>query len=527
MTSIKEQTKPRRTGRAAALVAIGIFCSRVFGLVRQRVFAHYFGLTAPADAFTVGFRIPNLLSNLFGEGALSGSFIPVYAALLAKGERKHADRVAGAILSLMSIAVSLLVLAGVLATPLLTSVIAPGFASEQRRLTIQIVRILFPGMGLMVMSAWCLGVLNSHRKFLISYTAPVVWNVAMIATLLVFGSQTELPRLAVILAWGSVAGNVLMFAVQLPAVWAVAPGIRLVIDTASAEVRTVVRNFGPVLVSRGVVQLGAYVDQIISTWLPVGAPAALGSAQLLSLLPISLFGMSVSAAELPEMSSEIGVDPSAFDALRRRLDAGLRQIAFFVVPSAMAFLALGDVIAAALFQTGRFQHADAQIVWGILAGSAVGLLASTLGRLYSSTYYALRDTRTPLNYAVIRVVLTTILGYICAIRLPGWLGVDGIWGTAGLTVSFGVAGWIETLMLRRTLNARIGRTGLAASLVAKLWASALAGAAVAWAIKLVLPPLHPIVAAMLILAPYGLVYFGVSFGLKVSEVSSLVGRFTR
>jgi putative peptidoglycan lipid II flippase len=524
MTSTKEQTKPPRTGKAAALVAVGIFCSRIFGLVRQRVFAHYFGLTAPADAFTVGFRIPNLLSNLFGEGSLSGSFIPVYASLLAKDDREQADHVAGAIFSLLAIAVSVMVLVGVLATPLLIAAIAPGFEGAQRELTIRIVRILFPGMGLMVLSAWCLGVLNSHHRFLISYTAPVVWNVAMIATLLLFGGRTELSRLAILLAWGSVVGNVLMFVVQLPAVWRVAPGIRPVFDAGSPHVRTVVRNFGPVLVSRGVVQLGAYVDQIISTWLPVGAPAALGTAQLLSLLPISLFGMSVSAAELPAMSGTIGVDPSAFEALRRRLDAGLRQIAFFVVPSAVAFLALGDVIAAALFQTGRFQRGDTQIVWAILAGSAVGLLASTLGRLYSSTYYALRDTRTPLNYAIIRVILTTVLGYICAIRLPGWLGLNEIWGTAGLTASFGVAGWVETLLLRRTLNARIGRTGLPVTLVLRLWASALTGAGVAWAVKFALPNLHPVVAAMLILGPYGAVYFGVTSFLQVPEALTVVRR---
>jgi putative peptidoglycan lipid II flippase len=509
------------------LVAIGILCSRLFGLVRQRVFNHYFGLTAPADAFTNGFRIPNFLSNLFGEGALSASFIPVYASLVARGEQEEADRVAGAILSLMALAVSVIVLAGVLATPLFIDAIAPGFTGEKRELTIRLVRILFPGMGLMVMSAWCLGVLNSHHKFLISYAAPVVWNVAMIATLLVFGGRTELPRLAVIVAWGSVAGNVLMFAVQLPAVWSVAPGIRPLFDTTSAHVRTVVRNFGPVFVSRGVVQLSAYVDQVISTWLPTGAPAALGSAQLISLLPISLFGMSVSAAELPALSAisgAIGLDPAGFDALRRRLDAGLRQIAFFVVPSAVAFLALGDVVAGALFQTGRFEHGDVLIVWAILAGSAVGLLASTLGRLYSSSYYALRDTRTPLNYAIIRVVLTTALGYLCAIPLPRWLGIDGVWGTAGLTASAGVAGWVETLLLRRTLNARIGRTGLPAALVVKLWASALAGAAAAWAVKLAIPPVHPIVGALLILTPYGVVYFAITLLLGVPEGKAIIRR---
>jgi putative peptidoglycan lipid II flippase len=368
-----------------------------------------------------------------------------------------------------------------------------------------------------------LGVLNSHHKFLVSYAAPVVWNVAMIVTLVVFGG-TELSRLAIIVAWGSVAGNVLMFAVQLPAVWSVAPGIRPLFDTTSVHVRTVVRNFGPVFISRGVVQLSAYVDQVISTWLPTGAPAALGSAQLVSLLPISLFGMSVSAAELPAMSGTIGVDPAAFGALRRRLDGGLRQIAFFVVPSAVAFLALGDVVAGALFQTGRFAHGDVLIVWAILAGSAVGLLASTLGRLYSSSYYALRDTRTPLNYAIIRVGLTTVLGYLCAIPLPRWLGIDGIWGTAGLTASAGVAGWVETLLLRRTLNARIGPTGLPAAFVMKLWMSALAGAAVAWAVKLAIPAVHPIVGALLILTPYGVVYFALTVLLGVPEGMAVIRR---
>jgi len=506
------------------LVAIGILCSRVTGLVRQRVFAHYFGLTAPADAFTAAFRIPNFLNNLFGEGALSASFIPVYAALLAKGEDEQANRVAGAVASLMALAVSVIVLIGVLATPLLIDAIAPGFTGDTRLLTIRLVRILFPGMGLMVLSAWCLGVLNSHHKFLISYTAPVVWNAAMIVTLVAFGAGSPLPDLAVTLAWGSVAGSALMFAVQLPAVWAVAPGIRPVLDTASEHVRTVVRNFGPVLVSRGVVQLSGYIDTLLATLLPTGAVAALLNGQTIALLPVSLFGMSVSAAELPAMSGTVGTDPAAFEKLRGRLNTGLRQIAFFVVPSAVAFLVLGDVIVGALFQTGRFQRAESLIVWGILAGSAVGLLASTLGRLYSSTYYALRDTRTPLNYALIRVALTTILGYLCAIPLPGLLGIRAIWGTAGLTASAGVAGWVEMLLLRRTMNHRIGDTGLPASYVARLWASAIAGAVVAWGLKLALPAMHPIVAAVVILVPYGLVYFGMTFALKIPEASSYVVR---
>ena len=193
----------------------------------------------------------------------------------------------------------------------------------------------------------------------------------------------------------------------------------------------------------------------------------------------------------------------------------------------MAFLALGDVVAAAILQTGRFRREESVYVWAILAGSAIGLLASTLGRLYSSTYYALRDTRTPLRYAIVRVALTTALGYLCAIPLPRWLGIPSMWGAAGLTASAGIAGWIEMLMLRSTLNARIGRTGLPFDYVAKLWASASAGAAVAWAIKWIAPPLHPVVAAVLVLGPYGVVFLAGTLALRIPEAASAFARVTK
>jgi putative peptidoglycan lipid II flippase len=506
------------------LVAVGIFCSRVTGLIRQRVFAHYFGLGLEADAFYAALRIPNFLQNLFGEGALSASFIPVYAGLLARGQRAAADRVAGAIAALLALVVSILVLVGVLATPLLIDVIAPGFQGDTRALTIDIVRVLFPGTGLLVLSAWCLGVLNSHHRFLLSYASGVMWNVAMIATLLLFGGRTSLPSLAIYLAWGSVAGSALQFGVQVPFVLRLAPDLRYALDTASRDVRTVVQNFLPAFVSRGVVQLSGYIDTLLATWLPGGAVSALSNATTLTLLPISLFGMAVSAAELPSMSGAASADDGVADALRFRLDAGLRRIAFFVVPSAMAFLALGDVVAGALLQTGRFSRSDSQYVWAILAGSAVGLLAQTLGRLYSSTYYALRDTRTPLRYALIRVALTTVMGYLFAFWLPGPMGIAARWGAAGLTASAGIAGWAEMLMLRRTMNVRIGKTGLPVAYVVRLWGAALAGAAVAWGVKLALPRLHPVVAAVLILGPYGVVFGGMTLALGIPEATMMLKR---
>jgi putative peptidoglycan lipid II flippase len=506
----------------ASLVALGILFSRLTGLVRQRVFAHYFGLQSDAaDAFMAAFRIPNVLQNLFGEGALSASFIPVYASLLARGEHREATRVAGAVAALLALVTSVLVLLGVLTTPLLIAVIAPGFVGAKRDLTIAIVRVLFPGAGLLVLSAWCLGMLNSHRRFLLSYAAPVVWNVAMIATLLAWGSRVPLPELAVRLAWGSVGGSALQFLIQLPAIRRLVPDLRVHLEL-SEHVRTTIRNFVPVFISRGVVQISAYIDALLASLLPTGAVTGLANAQLLYTLPVSLFGMSVAAAELPAMSGAVGLE--AASELRARLNSGLRQIAYFVVPSSVAFVALGDVIAAALFQTGRFRHEDAIYVWGILAGSAIGLVASTLGRLYSSTYYALRDTRTPLRYALLRVGLTTVLGYAAAVLLPPRLGIDPLWGTAGLTASAGVSGWIEFVLLRRTLNGRIGATGLPATYSARLWIAAVAAAAVAWGLKVALAPATPLLLAIGTLAPYGLVYFGVTFWAGMPEARAVLAR---
>jgi putative peptidoglycan lipid II flippase len=184
------------------MVAAGILLSRLVGLIRNRVFAHYFGTSDAADAFNAAFRIPNFLQNLFGEGVLSASFIPVYAGLRARVEEAEARRVASAVAALLGLVTAVLVLAGVLLTPWLIAVIAPGFGGEKREVTIRLVRVLFPGAGLLVLSAWCLGVLNSHRRFFLSYSAPVLWNVAIIASLVAFGDGTGQYRLAELVAWG-------------------------------------------------------------------------------------------------------------------------------------------------------------------------------------------------------------------------------------------------------------------------------------------------------------------------------------
>ena len=516
-----------RVGRHAFLVAAGIFLSRIFGLVRGSVFAYFFGLTFAADAFRAALRIPNFLQNLFGEGALSASFIPVYARLNAEGRREEAGRVAGAVFGLLALVVSILVLLGVLATPWLIDLIAPGFHGETRQLTIRLVRIFFPGAGLLVLSAWCLGILNSHRKFFLSYVSGVAWSVVQIAALFIFGWRSNLTDLAIYTAWAAVVGSAMQFLVQLPVVLKLEPEIRLFFISLGAHVKTVITNFFPIFLGRGVTQLSAYVDTLLASFLPTSAMAALLNAQAIYLLPVSLFGMSVSAAELPAMSSTLGNEREVADSLRGRINASTRRISFFVVPSAVAFLALGDVVTGAIYQRGLFSRADTIYVWGILAGSAVGLVAATVGRLYSSAYYALHDTRTPLRYAIVRVALTTGLGYFCALHLPAILHIQPRWGVAGLTASYGVAAWVEFLLLRRAMARRIGRIESPLGYFTRLWLAAAVSAALAWGLRTLLHPQRPIVAALVILVPYGLAYLGLAAMMGVNQAGALWKRLRK
>ena len=545
---MNSEVKRPRAG-FAVLVAAGILLSRLSGLVRQKIFAHYLGNSDAAGVFSAAYRIPNFLQNLFGEGVLSASFIPVYARLLAEGEEELAGRVAGIIASLLALTVAVLVLLGVLFTPWLLIVIAPGFKGEVRELTIEVVRILFPGIGLLVLSSWCLGILNSHRKFFISYVAPVLMNTVMIATLIVFGGRVSDRSLAVWASWGTVVGAGAQLGIQIPFIFRYAKHLRFAIDTALEPVRQVVRNFVPVVVGRGVVQLSAYLDNLLATLLGTAAASALSYAQLISLLPISLFGMSVAAAELPQMSSALGSDEEIHASLRTRMARGLRQIAFFVIPSVIAFIAIGNVIVAALYQGGRFGSGDTLYVWYILVGSTVGLLAVTLGRLYSSAFYALRDTKTPLRYAMIRVALTGVLGYLFAIPLRPLL-IDALQmahvplpliqgstkplGAIALTATAGVAGWLEFLLLRRALGRRIGPVPLSRTFLASLWASAIAaGIAGAAFYKYItprvgtyLPHYFPHVRdGIIICGLFGVVYFAATLLLGVPESRATLGRF--
>jgi putative peptidoglycan lipid II flippase len=520
----------RRLGGALA-VGAGIFLSRIAGLVRTRVITHYIGQKGAADAFAAALRIPNLLQNLFGEGVLSASFIPVYARMRAEGHHVEANRLARAIGTLLALVATVITVLGVIAARPLVDLLIPGSQTATHELTVTLLRITFPGVALLVLSAWCLGVLNSHRKFFLSYVSPVLWNAALIAVALVAGRRLtgHKDEIVVWLAWGAVIGSAAQFLVQLPTVLAILRSARPSLAVRDPGVQTTLRAFLPIVLGRGSVQLSGYIDQALASYLGDGMVAAMTNAQTLYLLPVSLFGMAVSAAELPEMSSATGNEAERSAKLQERLHSALRRVVFLVVPSAVAFIAIGRPIVALLFQGGAYGADDTRIAWMMLAGSAIGLSVGTQGRLLNSAFYALGDPTRPLYAALVRVAITGSMGYLLALPLREAFGYAPEWGAFGLTASAGFAAWVEFLLLKRWLSRRIGNVPIPTKLGLGALAVALASGALAYVTNIVVGALSARIwpRAIAAIAVFGLAYLAIMTLAKVPEAHAFTGRITR
>lgn len=546
-------TSPEDGRRGSFLVAAGILLSRIAGLLREVAISGYLGVGAAADAFKAALRIPNLLQNLLGEGVLSASFIPVYARLLDEDEARdepEAGRLAGAVAGLLCALTAVLVVVGMVLARPLTVLLTPGFSGARLDLAVTLLRIMFPGIGFLVLSAWCLGILNSHRRFFLSYVAPVLWNVAQIVIVVavaVTGASEE--GIARALAWGVVVGGLLQLAVQLPAVRALTPGLRLSLERRSPEIRSVLRRFSTVVIGRGAVQLLTYVDLFLASLLAVGAVSALTYGQVLYLLPISLFGMAVAAAELPELSR---LGAAGRGAMRARLDIGMDRITFYVALTAALYVAAGDVIVGALLQRGEFDAADTRLVWFVIAAFALGLLGTTRSRLLQNTLYALDRPKLVARIAIVRVVIAGALGALLMFPLDRLaivgasvqrLGDGGLsplpdalrllddgpprLGIVGLALAAGASSWVEYRLLRGAVEWRIGALpGLGHD---SRWALIAAGAAgvLAAGLRSVTDHLPRLVALLVVVGPAAVTYLAITAAMAVSEASALVGRATR
>ena len=505
---------------AASSVGAGIFLSRLTGFVRDRVFAHYFGSSDFADAWRAALRLPNVIQNLLGEGTLSASLIPIYAEYLEKGEEEKAGHLAGAALGILTIVGGGLALLGILIAPLLVEVLFFRWSPAKQAITITLVRILFPMTGLLVISAWALTILNSHRRFFVSYVAPVLWNVSMIGAMvggfvyLDFGERD----LVVALGWGALVGGALQLMFQVPFVLKCRTSLRISMGRHVEGVKEAIQNFIPVVTARGVINLSGWFDLFLAALLVDGAVAVLGYAQTFYMLPISLFGISVAASELPELSRMRGEE---YEVLASRVSAALRRVSFFVIPSAAVYLVLGDVVVAAVFQTGAFGSVETLVTWGVLSAYAIGLPASASSRVLSSAFYALRDTKTPAKIAYIRIVVSIVIGLSLMIPLDNLGFVQLRLGASGLALGASAGAWLEYVLLRRSLRVRIGAHGPGSSSVLRVTLAATLAVSSGVLLQLTLPVTHPIVLGIGTLIPAGLVYLGTAAFLG-EEISARV-----
>ena len=545
----------RKVTSAALLVSAGILLSRIAGLIRAKATAFYLGNGIAADAISFAVRIPNLLQNLLGEGVLSASFIPVYAEL-NETDKAEAGRVAGAVFGLLAaVSTGLAVVMVTFAEPIV-DVIAGGLSGTSRDLTVILLRIVAPGTAVLVLSAWCLGVLNTHRHFFLSYVSPVLWNAAQIV-LLIAGGLAGWRRigLAEALAWGVVVGGVLQFAVQLPSVRRLEPNLKLSLRHDLPGVRETLRRFGPAVLGRGVVQLSAFVDLALAAQLAVGARSGLDQAQVLYLLPISLFAMSVAAAELPELARS---QAKGGGLATGRVVRGLGRIQFFVAFTAMAYLLAGQDIVGAVFQGGSFGTDSTRLVGTILATYALGIPAVAASRMLQNVAYAFGDTKGPARIAGVRVLVAGTIGFGLMFPLDEWaVSTEGMvitdpvevtaaedeldlvpdatgsdrddllrLGAVGLAAGSAIASWIEFGLLRARVRTHLPELAVGPPLLRPL-PSLLPSAGIMLSTGWLTSELHPLISAPLVLGLGGLTYVGVAHTLGAPEARALTRSIRR
>ena len=528
------------------LVALGIGASRLAGLGRETVASRLLGNTAAGDAFAVAMRIPNMLQNLLGEGVLSASFVPVYSQLLdeaANDEHDRTDpgRVAGAVAAALMTVVGLAVLLIVTLARPVTFVLAPGLGEERFELAVSLVRITALGTGFAVLSAWCLGVLNSHRRFFVSYAAPVLWNAVQVGALVVAWILAfDLDGVARAMAWGVAGGGLAQLLVQLPLTVRLARGLRLRWIRNHAGLREIRKRFGPAVFGRGVVQVSAYFDLVLASLLATGAVAALYRAQILYMLPVSLFAMSIAAAELPEMS-RLTADPAA---MGHRTRLAMRRVAFWMLLASVLYVAAGDLVVGLLFQGGVFESADTVLVWFVVGAYALGLPATGVSRVLQNACYARGDTSGPARIAAIRVTVAAAIGMLVMFPLDRVVvGPDGLLGAAealglawalpaaeralddvvrlgavGLALGSAIAAWTELVLLSR--RARFEEAAISA-LAAPATAAALSFATAA-ALKLAVGDWPVFAAAPLVAAAATGVYAVVAHRRGIAEAGLLL-----
>jgi putative peptidoglycan lipid II flippase len=518
---------PRRSlGRAAGTISGLTFLSRLLGLVREQVFAAVLGAGLYADAFRAAFKIPNLLRDLFAEGALSAAFVPTYARTLASEGRAGAFRLASRLMTLLTVLLAVLVLLGIAFAPQIVGVLAPGFerVAGKAEITVVLTRIMLPFLPLVSLAAVAMGLLNAHERFTPPAFASAAFNVVTIAWAVALWAMGFGPeKVAVGWAVGTLLGGAAQFLIQVP--WARKEGWRFRPQWAPADpgIRAIARLMGPATVGLAAVQVNIFVNTIFASHEP-GAVSWLEYAFRVLYLPIGIFGVAVGTV----VTSRLAHSAAAADlgGMRGTLQESLRLLTFLTLPATAGLMVLSVPIVRLLYERGRFSGSDTEATAAALALYAVGLVAYTAVKVLAPAFYALGTPRVPL-LASASAVVTNLVFILSFYRSLGFRAIA--LGTALGSV-------VNCLVLAMTLQARLSGflRGLLTGAVARMVAATLLMAAPAALSARALEGwlgtrglFAQLVTGLGPVAVGGLVYAAAALALRIPEATSLWGAVRR
>ena len=441
-----------RVLRSAAVVSAGTALSRVLGLVREMLMAYYFGTSLAKSAFDVAFRFPNLFRRLFGEGALSAAFIPVFTRTLEEDGQAGADRLAGRTLTLLATVLGMVVVGGLVLTTVALSTMSLG---ERAAAVLPLLRIMLPYLLFICVAAFCMALLNSMRHFALPALTPVVLNLVWIGVLLWicprFG-DTPGTRITGV-AWGILAAGAIQLAIQAPLLYRFGFRLPAAFGRGDPRVRHMLVLMGPAALGMGIHQLNLCVDGILALWAAPWAPAALTFAERLVYLPLGVFATAFGTVLLPTFSRQaVAENP---DAMLATLQRSTRVLMLVMVPAAVGLMVLARPIVELLYawRGGEFTAASSLLTARALVFYGPGLIVFSLAKLLVPVFYAVEDTRTPVRVGIAVVILNVVLNVTSVLALPT------TYRHAGMAMATVICSGVNGLVLGRLLTRRFGSPG--------------------------------------------------------------------
>ncbi len=509
--------------RAAGVVGLAVLCSRVLGLAREQIFAALFGGGRVMDAFTIAFRIPNLLRDLFAEGALSTAFVTVFTRTATLQDAGAEWRLANKVATLTIVTLSAITLLGILTAPWLVALLAPGFDPAKAALTVTLTRIMWPFILLVSLAALVMGMLNARNVFGIPAMASSFFNLGSIVAgvLLGYWLDPHFGPLAIVgLATGTLIGGGLQLAVQLPALHREGYRFRPDLRWRDAGVRAILRLMGPSVIAASTTQVNVLVNSVFASELGDGPTFWLTVAFRLMQLPLGIFGVALGTVALPLLARMAATGNTA--AFRSELARGMRLAFLMTIPASIGLIVLAEPIISVLYQHGRFGAYETAQSAGALRFYAIGLCGYAALKVLVNAFYALDRRKTPMMVSFIAVALNLALNWIFTRELG--------WGHRGLAFSTACVASSNFLILYLLMRAQLGRleSRLMAALLAKVALASAALFAVCWAGGHVLladwavQPFWPKCASLLlVIAVAALAFFACASALGIAEVQDI------